>query len=201
MLERIYRIGAILGAGVILFLTITKVTLKIIAQEGNEDKLRVNPVEFVARRGDGTTQVATYKLPEAGILPNNPFYGFKRVRDWLWIGLNSDPKEKSKLILLLTDKKIKETVELFRLEKPDLAIEAGKEVIVRLEEAEEIAQKITNENSAKNTHEKISMAGQVHRAILEKMKGGFEMDNEKYQNLINKIDAFNAKQSEKMAAW
>jgi len=55
---------------------------------------------------------ASYNLPEPGILPTNPFYGFKSMRDWLWIKLTVDSVEKTKMYQYMADKKMSEAVAL-----------------------------------------------------------------------------------------
>ncbi len=52
--------------------------------------------------------VNSYSLPEPGMLPTNPFYGFKALRDWLWLKITIDPVEKTKLLQYMADKKMSE---------------------------------------------------------------------------------------------
>lgn len=47
-----------------------------------------------------------YYLVYPGILPDNPFYKFKMVRDRIWLLLTIDPLKKAELYLLFADKRI-----------------------------------------------------------------------------------------------
>jgi len=47
-----------------------------------------------------------YPLPYPGILPDNPLYKLKMVRDRLWIFLTPDPIDRSELFLLYADKRL-----------------------------------------------------------------------------------------------
>lgn len=47
-----------------------------------------------------------YMLPYPGILPDNPLYKIKVLRDKIWIAITQDPVKKARLYLLFADKKI-----------------------------------------------------------------------------------------------
>ena len=52
------------------------------------------------------TPKVTYYLPYPGILPDNPVYKVKMLRDQIWLLLTSDPVKKAELLLLFADKRI-----------------------------------------------------------------------------------------------
>lgn len=191
--EKVYVGGAVILAGLILFLSVAMAGLEILAAE--DENLRNNPVEFVAEYEDGTTGLITYKLPEAGILPKSPFYGLKKVRDWLWIGVTRDPKEKSKVILLIADKKAREVLELIKIEEPKLALESGDEAATLLQRAELEANKIEKkDDETKEIHQQIYRAGQAYKSVIKKLEDNFGIDKQKFSDLITKIDSFNEEQ-------
>lgn len=49
---------------------------------------------------------SAYTLPYPGILPDNPFYKIKVLRDKIWLSLIYDPAKKAHLYLLFADKKL-----------------------------------------------------------------------------------------------
>lgn len=62
-----------------------------------------------------------YQLPYPGILPDNPLYNLKTLRDKLQSFLISSPSKKSEFDLLQADKRLSIAIELFNLKKYDLA--------------------------------------------------------------------------------
>lgn len=51
-------------------------------------------------------QEVQYDLPHPGILPDNPFFAIKSIRDSVSLQITQDPLEKAKMILELSDKRI-----------------------------------------------------------------------------------------------
>ncbi len=80
-----------------------------------------------------------YNLPNSGMLPNSPFYGFKKIRDELWLVFTVDMTSKSKLLALLADKKISEAVTLTRNNQMNFGMEAASEGVDRLEKAYKVS--------------------------------------------------------------
>lgn len=77
-----------------------------------------------------------YNLPYPGILPDNPLYPIKNLRDGLLIFFSRDKIKKTELYLLLSDKKIYMSSMLVKAEKWKLAI-------ITAQEAEELFLKIS----------------------------------------------------------
>jgi len=63
-----------------------------------------------------------YQLPYSGILPDNPLYLLKRIRDKLLILMTRDLIKKSELLLLLSDKQAVMSVSLAKKGKEKLAV-------------------------------------------------------------------------------
>lgn len=191
----LYSLCALMAGFLVLFLSMARVGLEIMAQENNEGKLRVNPVSFVLKSNDGSDEMITYKLPQTGILPDHPLYPFKRLRDWLWITFSSNPKNKSKIILFLADKKIGESIKLFKSQKTDLALETGNEAIEKLRQTGVIISKIpTKDDDTKSMCQQIFRAGQTYITILEKAKDDFDVSDQKFQKLITEARSLNEEQ-------
>lgn len=70
---------------------------------------------------DETTVV--YELPYSGMLPDNPLYFMKEIRDGIMKTTTRDNLRKAQLYLLLSDKEIASTLQLARKGKEQLALE------------------------------------------------------------------------------
>jgi hypothetical protein len=69
-----------------------------------------------------TAPNVTYDLPYPGVLPDNPLYGLKAVRDRIISFLISDPLKKSEFDLLQADKRVQAGLFLLHREKPDVGL-------------------------------------------------------------------------------
>lgn len=64
-----------------------------------------------------------YVMPFPGrILPDSPFWPIKALRDKLWMGITANPMRKAELSLLFADKRLMASYELFKINKPQLAL-------------------------------------------------------------------------------
>lgn len=64
-----------------------------------------------------------YVMPFPGrILPDSPFWPIKALRDKLWMGITTNPMKKAELSLLFADKRLMASYELFKINKPQLAL-------------------------------------------------------------------------------
>lgn len=77
-------------------------------------------------QNQATSSVAVkYDLAYPGMLPDNPLYKLKQLRDKIAAGLISDPKKKVEFYLLMTDKGILASAMLVDKNKIDLAKETA----------------------------------------------------------------------------
>lgn len=86
-----------------------------------------------------------YDLPHAGMLPDNPLYSLKKVRDSFWLFFTRDNLEKADLLLLFSDKKIVMAQAMAEKGKWELALESARNSEAdanRMIEAMEMATKI-----------------------------------------------------------
>jgi hypothetical protein len=194
--------GLILTVGVmVLGISVTRASLEILAQEINSDKIGNNPISFVINYGDGETEAGSYKLPEVATLPINPMYGLKRIRDYFWL-LLSQGMNKNKLALLMADKKAEETRQLWQLNKNDEALEAGNEALDKLEYANQLV--LASKGSSdelKQLAKQIYMAGFAYNEVFKLGNNAFDMDSQKYQQLINRNEEWNKTQKENRWKW
>ena len=192
----------ILTVGVmVLAISLARTSLDILAQEINNDKIGNNPLSFVINYGDGETEVGNYKLPEVATLPINPMYGLKKVRDYFWL-LLSRGIDKTKLALLMADKKTEETRQLWQMNKNDEALTAGNEAMDKLEYANQLVSTSGgNGNQIKQVAKQIYMAGFAYNEVFKLGNNAFDMDNQKYQQLIKRNEEWNKTQKENRWNW
>lgn len=185
----------------VLGISVARASLEILAQEINSNQIGNNPFSFVINYGDGETEAATYKLPEVGTLPINPMYELKRIRDYFWL-LLSRGIDKPKLALLMADKKVEETRQLWQLNKTDEAMTAGNEAMDKLEYANQLV--LTSGGTSdqiKQIGKQIYLAGFAYNQVFKLGENAFELDNQKYQQLIKRNEDWNKAQEANRWKW
>lgn len=125
-MKKIYIIIGILFAILILFISIARANLEVVLKEEREDRIRVIPMNIVINKENGEKIKSVYYLPKIKIYPTNILYPVKIWRDQLWLALTRNPCEKSKLLLLIADKKMSEDDSLSANEAVDYLIESWK---------------------------------------------------------------------------
>lgn len=194
--------GFVVALGLVLvFVSITRASLDILAKEIDEDAIKNRYLEFTIRYGDGETEPANYNLPEVGMLPNNPFYGFKKIRDWMWLNLSSGVN-KSKLAILMADKKMTEAGQLFLANQNRTAIEAGIEAMDKLEYANSLlAANPQPDDNTRFLRKQVLQAGYAYMEIARLGAKNFDLDQVKYNGLLERIESWNQKQEAERWNW
>lgn len=193
------RFALLLFGVVILTLSLIRTGL-IIAQENGDDVKR-NEIWFVATDKFGNKESKSYKLPEVRTLPDSMFYGFKRVRDYLWLAFSSGT-DRAKIAILMADKKVTEYQKLVENGNGQLAVEAGIEAVDKLKYVDDLISKITPQNDqTKEIHQRVLQAGLAYREIFAKEKENFQLVDGGYANLISTTDEWNKQQEEKRFEW
>ncbi len=103
----------LLLAVLILFISLVRATLSqvrgsLTPTSYKNTLLTLNIAQINASDAPSDEQVVNYNLPSPGILPTNPFYGFKRIRDYFWILFTRESIARGKLELMMADKKLSE---------------------------------------------------------------------------------------------
>jgi len=193
---------AVIAVGVaILVVSMARAETDTRANNKSGDTPGNNLINFMVVFGDGTTAVGNYKLPETGMLPDNMFYGFKKIRNFLWLSF-SQGQAKIKMALLLADKSAAESGALIANDRSSLAIDAGNEAINKLEYADTLINQIkVADVQTKQLHYQIFWAGYAYREVLVGMQDSFNLDTERYSNLINRLDDWNKTQEENRYSW
>lgn len=68
--------------------------------------------------------VVEYVLPYPGILPDNPLFAIKMLRDWIFERLISDPLRKTEFYILQADKRLSMALAFMDKSKPEGALAA-----------------------------------------------------------------------------
>ena len=178
----------LLGLG-ILTVSLARAGAEIMTKNGSLEEMGKKEIKVVI--GD---KLVVYKLPETGMLPSNPLYIIKRVRDHLWL-VFSGGLYKSKITLLLADKKAAEFGKLTGLGSTSLALESGNEAIDKLEYAYISSKNLNLSKVMRNQLlDQIYVAGYAYQQVFVLAKGGFTNNLESYNQLINRINEWNKKQ-------
>jgi hypothetical protein len=194
--------AAVVGVGLmILVLSMARAGLETRASNNGDAVPGNNLVEFTAVFDDGTTAVGNYKLPETGMLPDNMFYGIKKIRNYLWL-LFSQGTAKIKMALLLGDKSAAETGALIENGRNNYAIDAGNEAIDKLQYADTLINQIrVADAQTKQLHYQIFWAGYAYKEVMVKARGSFDMDTAKLEKLISRVDDWNKTQEKNRYSW
>lgn len=194
-INSVYIISALILSGMILFVSMARASLEIMAAGHNTEKVRVKPVEYLVKDSSGSSQMQIYKLPEVRTLPSSPFYGLKKVRDFLWINYTHDQIKKSKVVLLIADKKIAETMVLIGKNKNNLALDTSIEAIEKLKYAACLNSSIkTNSVETNQVQKQIISAGYTYIKVLDSMSQDKNIDVKKYQNTITDLKNWHEEQ-------
>lgn len=180
----------------IMFVSVSRVSIQMTKEEEDMDKLRKTEVDFMIVNADSTTEPSSYKFPESRTTAANPFYGFKQVRDSLWMSLSQGNLNKCKTALLISDKKMVEADILWRDGNWLKALETSKDAIDKLKYADSLVSPALDDQQ-KQVQWEIIKAGYAYREMMEKGRDTFGLDVDRYQKLINEIENWNESQRNK----
>lgn len=156
-------------------------------KDNGENKLRVNPIQY-SIKSEGGEDVYVYKLPEVRVLPTNPLYIFKKIRDYFWVGFSHNPEEKAEVLLLLADKKMAETMVLEKKNNFKAALDTSEEALDKLKYADRTISRAKNKDIKMRELEKqIIRAGNAYKFILTDNKEN-NFNETKYQKIIKELE-------------
>jgi hypothetical protein len=135
------------------------------------------------------------------MLPNETFYGFRKIRDWMWLFFSRGELNKSKISMLLADKKMAEVIVMANKENNvkngKLIIEASQEALDRLKYTDNlISQSSQNEDEWRQLHKQCFTSGLAYRAVLGKLENNMGEFTPDLNTILNEIDEWNKKQEE-----
>lgn len=146
--------------------------------------------------GVGVPEV-NYDLPYPGkILPDNPLWNLKALRDKIWYSITTSPLRKAELALLFSDKRLASAEVLLEDKKTNVAISTltkGEKYLETATTEEEIAKAHGYDTSAFLT--KLAAASLKHREIIESLMPLVPEDG---KPLVEKVEDY-SKNSYKVA--
>ena len=125
-------------------------------------KLAYSPMVLSERTEIEKKVSIDYALAYQGkILPDNPLWYLKVVRDKVWLAITFNHAKKAELNLLFADKRLNSSLDLFKDNKPDLALTTLTKAGKYLESAE------LEMGDDKDFYKKISTASLKHMEVIE----------------------------------
>ena len=190
-------IALVIGFGV-LFISLAKASLQIWAVEDTENQLRTKPVEFIITHDNGSTESGSYKLPEIKTLPTSPLYSIKTARNYLWLELARGSVNKSKMALLIADKKMTEAQILFETNKSKSGLVSSADAIDKLKYAyDEIREVKSDDIEANQLKSEIIKAGHAYSEVIKQAEKTLNQDNKpNYEQIVRDIENWNAEKEQ-----
>jgi len=179
-----------------IFLSIIILTVSVIqaswaklADDGNYDRFRINPIEFEIENSQGEKKEIVYNLPQISQVPGDFFYPLKRARDGLWLKLSEKNSqiEEGRMYLLLADKKIAELLILSqRVSNFNKMLACTQESVAYLEKAGKLSLEMSNIVEGRKIGEKVKMAKYFYSQVLESI-GQVSGQDSVYLDMIDRI--------------
>lgn len=120
--------------------------------------------------GDEDVSIDYFFSYPGRVLPDNPLWPIKALRDKLWIFVTTNTSKKAELLLLFADKRLVSARILYEREKPEVALSTLTKAEKYLEEATIAETKSRQEGG--DTSElllKLSMASLKHMEVIEEL--------------------------------
>lgn len=120
-----------------------------------------------------SSQKVEYALPHPGMIPDNPLYFFKKIRDGALIFFTRDYQKKADMYLLFSDKKIVMARLLLEKGKGKLSAATASAAEKNAQQALESAKKAKRQGSSPSAGfiHTIKVSTQKHRELLEGFLG------------------------------
>lgn len=186
-------IGLLILGSLILFGSIARISRPGTA-DNNEESLRVLPVNFEIKNDDGSRIQGEYKLPASGMLPDNPFYGLKLMRNWIWMHLSSGEVNKTKIMLLIADKNLSEAIGLLDKGNERKAWEATIEATKKLSETVDQLENVgAGEEQLEQLKFRLREAIMAYKEVVKRFEGSTEIDTMDQQGVINNLGSWSEK--------
>lgn len=186
---------------VILVVSMTKASLNLMAKDNRLEVLKKNEINFVTNFGNGETFAGSYKFPNAGMTSDNMLYGFKRIRDYMWLTFSSG-YHKAELAILMADKKMVEFEMLSQKGMANKAFEAGNESIEKLEYANGLLNEFhSTDETAKKLRQQIFVAGLAYKETASGVEKEHTLNRQEYSKLITRINDFIKEQEKNKYTW
>lgn len=143
-----------------------------------------------------------YELPYPGILPGNPLYSLKLLRDRITDLLTSSSLKKSNFYLLQADKRLAASLILYKEGNTKLAGETLTRGVDYLERSyDKMLEVDKNSEDVLDIHQKLQTSAEKQLEEIEKLiesskgdeAGKLKADYQRVQEIKNKVNSFNPK--------
>ncbi len=164
--------AAVVFGGMILVASIVTAANPLKVHQFESGETEVLGVKAVVM-AEGATESAKieYYLPYPGMLPDNPLYILKSIRDRIRLTLTMAPEKKAGLQLAYGDKRINAAMFLFDGGKEELAVSTATKAEKYLEQSVGLALKLAGEDKdVKSLLLSLKNATAKHVEILEQMQ-------------------------------
>jgi hypothetical protein len=113
---------------------------------------------------------AQEEMPDPGVLPDSPFYGFKLFIESIGTTFTFGAEARAERALELAEVRLVEAQVMAETGKNDLAVKAVSEYEARIEEAHENAAEIEDSEKRAEVRNRIEAATSVHIDVLNEVK-------------------------------
>jgi len=113
---------------------------------------------------------AQTQLPDPGILPDNPFYGFKKAFEAIGNAFTFGEEAKAERALKLAEKRLAEAEAIAKKGKPEFVDELSQEYEKQIKKANEIATLAKGANKKEQLAELVSKATSQHLSALDEVQ-------------------------------
>jgi len=140
----------------------------------------------------------TYEMPYPGILPDNPFYPLKTLRDKVVGFLITDPGKKATFDLLQADKRFQAGVMLYEKDKKkkELAFSTISKAHNYLDLAIDKAREAKATKIVTDVDSRIHQSLNKQTEILRNLKAVFPQDSQQINNSLKRVEALQQQANE-----
>jgi hypothetical protein len=110
------------------------------------------------------------EMPDPGVTPDSPFYGIKLFFESVGTTFTFGAEARAERALELAEVRLAEARAMAEMDKPDLAVQAVAEYESKMEEAEENAADIEDEEKREEVRNRIEAATSAHIDVLNEVK-------------------------------
>ena len=165
------RIAVVLSTVIFAFIILSISVLRSSAIRPSIDVYSATPKPELKEDVQDEKIEIMYVMPFPGrILPDSPFWPVKALRDKVWMTVTTNPMRKAELALLFADKRLVSSYELFKTNKPQLALTTLTKAEKYLEAGSVIEKKERQKGlDTKSFLFTLATASLKHREIIEGM--------------------------------
>lgn len=139
------KILMLVAAFGILYISFTRAGLDKVTNDEKYDRLRKISVSYTELKSG---QKICYRLPESRTLPDNSWYFLKKIRDDFWIQFSKNPLDKVRIVVLMADKKVYESILMYEDKNVDVSF--WKNNMIEAKSKIDLARNLLNQSTIKD---------------------------------------------------